>query len=81
MSSSTACEEPLRVGWFMWMKRQLADDQHAMVIIPVPMRVALIASVAIVVYTGFFPGAALDFARESVNGLASLGGAMPGLGE
>ncbi|MDE3001971.1 MAG: NADH-quinone oxidoreductase subunit N [Gemmatimonadota bacterium] len=71
----------LRVAWFMWMKRQLADDQHDMVIIPVPMRIALIASVAIVIYMGFFPGAALDFARESVEGLASLGGAMPGLGE
>ena len=65
----------------MWMKRQLADDQHDMVIIPVPMRIALIASVAIVIYMGFFPGPALDFARESVEGLASLGGAMPGLGE
>ena len=71
----------LRVAWFMWMKRQLAEDQHDLVIIPVPMRIALVASVAIVLYMGFFPGAALDFARESVEGLASLSGAMPGLGE
>lgn len=71
----------LRVAWFMWMKRQLAEDQHLLVVAPVPMRIALVASVAIVVYMGFFPGAALDFARESVEGLASLTGAMPGLGE
>ena len=71
----------LRVAWFMWMKRQLSEDQHDLVIIPVPMRIALVASVAIVIYTGLFPSAALDFARESVEGLASLSGAMPGLGE
>lgn len=71
----------LRVAWFMWMKRQLSEDQHDLVIIPVPMRIALFASVAIVIYLGFFPSAALDFARESVEGLASLSGAMPGLGE
>ena len=62
-------------------QRQLAEDQHLLVVAPVPMRIALVASVAIVVYMGFFPGAALDFARESVEGLASLTGAMPGLGE
>jgi NADH-quinone oxidoreductase subunit N len=71
----------LRVAWFMWMKPQLADDQHSMVVVPLPMRIALIASVAVVIYLGLFPGATLDFARESVEGLASLGGAMTGLGQ
>ena len=32
------------------------------------MRIALLASVATVVYLGFFPGEALDFARASVEG-------------
>jgi NADH-quinone oxidoreductase subunit N len=71
----------LRVAWFMWMKRQLSDDQHDLVIVPVPMRIALVACVAIVIYLGLFPGAALEFARDSVEGLASLTGAMPDLGE
>ena len=35
----------LRVAWFMWMKRQLSDDQHDLVIVPVPMRMALVACV------------------------------------
>jgi NADH-quinone oxidoreductase subunit N len=63
----------LRVAWFMWMKKEMSEDQHALVVAPLPMRIALIASVVVVVYTGFFPGAALDFARASVEGLSAVG--------
>lgn len=71
----------LRVAWFMWMKKEIAADQHALFLVPLPMRVALVACVVIVVYLGFFPGGALDFARDSVAGLASLGGTLPVLGQ
>ena len=71
----------LRVAWFMWMKPQDADGQHDRVVVPVPMRIALVTSVAIVLYLGLFPGTAIDFARESVEGLGAFSGAMPGLGQ
>jgi NADH-quinone oxidoreductase subunit N len=71
----------LRVAWFMWMKRQITEDQHDLVIFPIPMRAALIAAVVIVIYTGFFPASALDFARASVDGLGSLSGSTLGLGQ
>jgi NADH:ubiquinone oxidoreductase subunit 2 (subunit N) len=66
----------LRVAWFMWMKSPQTSDQHSLVIAPLPMRLALIASVAVVLYLGFFPGAALDFARASVEGLGSFSGGV-----
>lgn len=64
----------LRVAWYMWMKNPLSDNQHDLVIATLPMRLALVASVGVVLYMGFFPGAALDFARASVAGLGVLGG-------
>jgi NADH-quinone oxidoreductase subunit N len=62
----------LRVAWYMWMKNAAKADQHALVVAPLPMQLALIVSVAVVLYTGLFPGAALDFARASVTGLGAL---------
>jgi NADH-quinone oxidoreductase subunit N len=70
----------LRVAWFMWMK-QSTEGQHSLVIAPLPMRLALVASVCVILYLGFFPGAAIDFARESVQSLGGLGGGIPGLGQ
>jgi hypothetical protein len=43
------------------------------------MQLALLVSVALVLYTGLFPGVALDFARESVATLGNLSGAALGL--
>ncbi|MDX1492615.1 MAG: NADH-quinone oxidoreductase subunit N [Longimicrobiales bacterium] len=71
----------LRVAWFMWMKNELTERQHAQVVVPLPMRVALLASVFVVLYLGFFPGGALELARASVEGLGSMGGVFPGLGQ
>jgi NADH-quinone oxidoreductase subunit N len=62
----------LRIAWFMWMKNEMKKDQHALVVAPLPMQLALIVSVALILYTGLFPGAALDFARASVVGLGAL---------
>ncbi|MBM4183894.1 MAG: NADH-quinone oxidoreductase subunit N [Gemmatimonadetes bacterium] len=62
----------LRIAWFMWMKNPAKPDQHALVVAPLPMQLALIVSVALVLYTGLFPSAALDFARASVAGLGAL---------
>ena len=71
----------LRLAWFMWMKRSASEDQHNLFVVPFPMRVALIASVFVVLYLGFFPGPALDFAKSSVEGLGAMSGTMLGLGQ
>lgn len=70
----------LRVAWVMWMKEPTSKDQHSLVVVPLPMCLALIVCVGLIIYTGIFPGAAIDFARSSVQGLGSLGGGMLGLG-
>jgi NADH-quinone oxidoreductase subunit N len=62
----------LRIAWFMWMKDPTSERQHALVVAPLPMQLALLACVALILYTGLFPGAALEFARASVVGLGSL---------
>jgi NADH-quinone oxidoreductase subunit N len=71
----------LRLAWFMWMKDETGPDQHALVVTPLPTRIALIVCVVVVIYTGFFPGAALDFALASVEGFGATGGALPDLGQ
>jgi NADH-quinone oxidoreductase subunit N len=69
----------LRVAWFMWMREATSETQHSLVISPLPMRVALFASVALILYLGIFPSAALDFAHSSVQGLGALGGSLLGM--
>ncbi|HET9950121.1 MAG TPA: proton-conducting transporter membrane subunit, partial [Longimicrobiales bacterium] len=68
----------LRLAWFMWMRSPVTADQHAKVVTPLPMQLALLASVALILYMGLFPGAALEFARSSVEG---LGVALSAVGE
>jgi NADH-quinone oxidoreductase subunit N len=69
----------LRIAWFMWMRNPTSERQHALVVVPLPMQLALIACVGLILYTGLFPGPALEFARDSVLGLGSLGTATVGL--
>jgi len=71
----------LRVAWFMWMKDSTSEEQHDLVITPLPMQLALIVCVALILYTGLFPSSALEFARASVEGLGSFGGSAIGLGQ
>ena len=68
----------LRVVWVMWMKNATSEGQHYLVITPFPMRLALIVCVGLVLYTGLFPGVALEFARTSVQGLGAIGGGILG---
>ena len=69
----------LRVAWFMWMREAPSEDAHTGISIPFVMRLALVVSVALVVYLGVFPGGTLDFARSSVDGLYSLGQSLGSL--
>ncbi len=69
----------LRVAWFMWMREPLTDGQHLQAVAPLPMRIALVASVALILILGIFPSPTLEFARASVQGLGSLGAGLLGL--
>jgi NADH-quinone oxidoreductase subunit N len=71
----------LRIAWYMWMRNATSETQHGLVVAPLPMQLALVASVGLILYTGLFPGDALEFARQSVATLGNLGGAALGLGQ
>jgi hypothetical protein len=43
------------------------------------MRLALMVSVALILYLGIFPSSALEFARASVHGLGAMGGGLLGM--
>ena len=66
----------LRVAWFMWMREPASAGQHDQVVAPLPMRFALVVCVALILYLGIFPSAALEFARASVQGLGIMGGGL-----
>jgi NADH-quinone oxidoreductase subunit N len=69
----------LRVAWFMWMREPATEGQHDLVLAPLPMRLALMVSVALILYLGIFPSSALEFARASVHGLGAMGGGLLGM--
>ncbi len=68
----------LRVAWYMWMRDAPAEDSHAAVIAPLPMRVALVVSVGLILFLGIFPGVALDMVEASVDSITRVGGFMAG---
>jgi NADH-quinone oxidoreductase subunit N len=69
----------LRVAWFMWMREAPSGDAFTTVMAPMPLRLALVLGVAVIIYTGIFPGAALEMAQASVEGLSSVGSSVAGL--
>ncbi len=66
----------LRVAWYMWMREAPGPDAHQYVVAPLPMRVALVACVALILYLGIFPGTALGIVQASVDTLGQVGGMM-----
>jgi len=71
----------LRVAWYMWMRESSTAGSTAAYFSPLPLQFALIVTVALILYTGLFPGQALDFARASVEGLGTFGGTLTGFGQ
>jgi NADH-quinone oxidoreductase subunit N len=69
----------LRVAWFMWMRDAATPDAFSGTLAPMPLRLALVLGVAVVIFTGIFPGAALEMAQASVEGLSSVGSAVAGV--
>ncbi|MGI9627429.1 MAG: NADH-quinone oxidoreductase subunit N [Longimicrobiales bacterium] len=61
----------LRVAWFMWM-REAPEGSEVQIFTPLALRAALVAGVVLILLTGIFPGAALDFAAGSVEGLRQI---------
>ncbi len=69
----------LRVAWYAWMREPLHAGQHDGVAVPLSMRVALAAGVAVVLFLGIFPGGFMDAAWASVEGLTSVGSLLLGM--
>lgn len=65
----------LRVAWFMWMKEAPGDPARIGRATPFAIYVVLLLCAGLVLLTGLFPGAAIDFAHASVEGLRQLAGA------
>ena len=61
----------LRVAWYMWMRESVSEETPTAYYSPLPMQVALVVTVALIFYTGLFPGQVLDFAHASVQGLTT----------
>ena len=72
----------LRVAWFMWMKEATTGEgPGAADGTPLATQIVLVVGVALIVLGGLFPGAALDLAADSVDGLRQvMGGAAAGAG-
>lgn len=73
----------LRLAWYMWMRPApegaIADSQ-ARIWLPVPLRYGLVASAAVLIYLGIFPGALMEGARMAAEGILQTGsGAALGL--
>ena len=71
----------LRVAWYMWMREAATAESTRAYFSPLPLQVALIVTVAVILYTGLFPGQALELARGSVEGLGTFGGDVTGFGQ
>jgi NADH-quinone oxidoreductase subunit N len=69
----------LRVAWYVWMRDAAREDQHEGLFVPGVVRVALVTGVVIILYTGVFPGATMELARASVEGLSGVGLGLVGI--
>ncbi|MGD2071225.1 MAG: NADH-quinone oxidoreductase subunit N [Gemmatimonadota bacterium] len=69
----------LRVAWFVWMRDELREGQHDGVFVPATARLALVAGVVLILYMGVFPGATMELARSSVEGLSGVGFGLLGM--
>jgi len=70
----------LRVAWYAWMRDPATEDAHARIFMPLPMRIALVAGAAVVLYLGVFPASALELAQASVEGMGAVGEVVAGVG-
>ena len=72
----------LRVAWYMWMKdapKEAAAGGPAEAITPFATHVVLVLSVGLILLGGIFPGAVLEMAADSVQGLRDfMAGAVAG---
>ena len=69
----------LRVAWYVWMRDEVREAQHEGLWVPATVRLALVAGVVVILYTGIFPGAAMELARASVEGLSTVGFGVLGM--
>jgi NADH-quinone oxidoreductase subunit N len=62
----------LRLAWYMWMTESTTASDESPYFAALPLQFALVVTVALILYTGLFPGTALDLAHSSVEGLGAL---------
>ncbi len=71
----------LRVAWYMWMRPAPVEGAHTRVWAPLPMRMGLVGSAAVIIYLGIFPSGLMEGARVAVGGFGrAVGGVLLGLG-
>ncbi len=63
----------LRIAWYMWMREAAASDEPDPVTVPLMMRFAVGAAVAVVVALGVFPDGGVGLARAGAEGLMNAG--------
>jgi len=70
----------LRLAWYAWMRDPARADQHQGIVLPLPMRLALVAGAVVVLYLGVFPSGTVELARSSVEFVQETGAAaaVPG---
>ena len=68
----------LRVAWYMWMRDAVQEEPSSAYFSPLPLQMALAVTVALILYTGLFPGPALELAQSSVAGLSAFGDTLTG---
>lgn len=71
----------LRVAWYMWFREADKPGIDAGLVVPGPMRVALVTAAVGILLLGIFPGQLLDLAQQSAMALTqapTLFGRLPG---
>ena len=69
----------LRLAWYTWMREPARADQHDGLFVPLSMRLALAAGVAVVLFLGVFPSGFMEAALTSAQELTGVGTLLLGL--
>lgn len=69
----------LRVAWYMWMRSAAQGESEVRIWAPIPLRMTLVVSAAIILYLGILPGGLLEGAMASAEGLGLARDTLLGL--
>ena len=63
----------LRLAWYAWMRDPARAGQHDGIVLPLPLRLALVGGAIAVLYLGIFPSGTVQLARSSVEFVQEAG--------